>query len=118
MPEDIWFYLIVLLYYSTSGGCVMLAEALETVSQDRLTRLLQATWSGQTPLELSFRTLFVLKRSYLILDDEVIPKPFAKVMEGLPWVYATQDRKPVFGGAVGRLVWTDGKIRIPLGFKF
>lgn len=97
MPEDIWFYLIALLYYTTSGSCVMLAEALETVSHDRLTRLLQGEWSGQTLLELSFWTLFVLKRGYLIIDDFVIPKPFAKAMEGLSWVYSTKDRKSVFG---------------------
>ena len=48
-------------------------------SHDRLTRLLQAEWSGQTLLELALRTLFVWQRGYLIIDDTVIPKPFARV---------------------------------------
>jgi hypothetical protein len=59
MPELFWLYLTALLYDRTSASCVALAEALEAVSHDRLTRLLQAAWSGQTLLELAFRTLFV-----------------------------------------------------------
>ena len=74
-----------------------LAEALQTVSHDRLTRMLQAHWSGQTLLELAVRTLFVWERGYLILDDTVIPKPFATAIEGLAWVYSSQERKLVYG---------------------
>jgi hypothetical protein len=47
MPELVWLYLTVLLYYRTSANCVALAEALDTVSHERLTRLLQSEWSGQ-----------------------------------------------------------------------
>ena len=50
MPELLWRYLTALLYYRTSGSCVAFAEALETVSHDRLTRMLQGDWSGQTLL--------------------------------------------------------------------
>ena len=87
MPKLVWHYLTALLYYGTSTSCVALAEALQTVSHDRLTRMLQADWSGQTLLELAVRTLFVWERGYLILDDTVIPKPFATAIEGLAWVY-------------------------------
>ena len=72
MPPLVWRYLTALLSYRTSTSCVALAEALETVSHDRLTRLWQADWSGQTLLELAVRTLFVRERGYLILDDTVI----------------------------------------------
>jgi Phage integrase, N-terminal SAM-like domain len=57
MPSLLWHYLTALLYDRTSGSCVALAEALETVSHDRLTRLLQGTWSGQTLLELTFKSV-------------------------------------------------------------
>jgi hypothetical protein len=83
MPTLIWLYLTALLYDRTSATCVALAEALQTVSHDRLTRLLQADWSGQTLLELAFRTLFVWQRGNLIIDDTVIPKPLATAIEGL-----------------------------------
>jgi hypothetical protein len=47
-----------LVCYRTSGSCVALAEVLETVSHDRLTRMLQGDWSGQTLPDLAVRTLF------------------------------------------------------------
>ena len=117
MPELLWLYLTALLYYRTSGSCVAFAEALETVSHDRLTRMLQGDWSGQTLLELTLRTLFVWSRGYLILDDTVIPKPFATAMESLAWVFSSQERKPVYGFSLVLLVWTNGTLRIPLGIR-
>jgi hypothetical protein len=117
VPTLIWLYLTALLYYRTSASCVALAEALETVSHDRLTRLLQADWSGQTLLELACRTLFVWERGYLILDDTVIPKPFATAIEGLAWVFSSQERKPIYGLSLVLLVWTNGTLRIPLGLR-
>jgi hypothetical protein len=72
MPQLIWLYLTALLYDRTSVSCVALAEALATVSHDRLTRLLRGNWSGQTLLELAIRTLFVWERGYLIIDDTVL----------------------------------------------
>lgn len=117
MPTLVWRYLTALLYYRTSASCVALAEALQTVSHDRLTRLLRADWSGPTLLELAVRTLFVRERGYLILDDTVIPKPFATAIESLAWVYSSQARKPVYGFALVLLVWTNGTCRVPLGVR-
>jgi hypothetical protein len=117
MPELLWLYLTALLYYRTSATCVALAEALQTVSHDRLTRMLQAHWSGQTLLERACRTLFVWDRGYLIVDDTVVPKPFATAMEGLAWVFSSQERKPVYGFSLVLLIWTDGRVRIPLGLR-
>jgi putative transposase len=117
MPMVIWPYLTALLYYGTSTSCVALAEALQTVSHDRLPRMLRADWSGQTRLELAVRTLFVWERGSLILDDTVIPKPFATAIESLAWVYSSQERKPVSGLSLVVLIWTDGTVRIPLGLR-
>jgi putative transposase len=117
MPALVWHYLTALLYYRTSATCVALAEALQTVSHDRLTRMLQADWSGQRLLESTWRTLFVWERGYLIIDDTVVPKPFATAMDGLAWVYSSRERKPVYGFSLVLLVWTDGVLRIPLGVR-
>jgi putative transposase len=117
MPTLVWLYLTALLYYQTSATCVALAEALEIVSHDRLTRLLRADWSGHTLLEHACRTLFVWEQGYLILDDTVVPKPFATAMEGLAWVFSSQERRPVYGFSLVLLVWTDGMVRIPLGLR-
>jgi DDE superfamily endonuclease len=118
MPELIWLSLTAVLYVRTSVPGVALAEALETVSPDRLTSMWQAPWSGHTLRELACRTLFVWERGYLSLDDTVIPKPFATAIEGLAWVYASQDRKPVYGLSLVLLVWTNGTVRIPLGMRW
>jgi hypothetical protein len=117
MPTRVWHSLTALLYYRTSVSCVALAEALQTVSHDGLTRLLQANWSGQILLELAVRTLFVWARGYLIIDDTVLPKPFATTIEGLAWVFSSQERKPVYSLSLVLLVWTNGTLRIPLGMR-
>jgi putative transposase len=117
MPTLVWLYLTALLYYRTSGSCVALAEALGTVSHDRLTRMLQGDWSGHTLLDVACRPLFVWERGFLILDDTVIPKPFATAMEGLAWVFSSQERRPVYGFSLVLLVWTDGRLRVPLGVR-
>jgi DDE superfamily endonuclease len=115
MPELLWLYLTALLYYRTSVNCVALAEALETVSHDRLTRLLRSDRSGPRLLELACRTLFVWDRGDLIIDDTVMPKPFATAIEGLAWVFSSLERKPRYGLSRVRLVWTNGTRRVPLG---
>jgi putative transposase len=117
MPPLIWLYLTALLYYRTSMSCVALAEALETVSHDRLTRWLQGNWSGHTLLDRAIRTLFVWERGYLIIDDTVLAKPFATAIEGLAWVFSSQEQKPVYGLSVVLLIWTNGTLRIPLGMR-
>jgi hypothetical protein len=117
MPMLVWLYLTALLYYRTSATCVAFAEALQTVSHDRLTRLLQADWSGQTLLASAFRTLFDGERGDLIRDDTVIPKPFARAIEGLAWVYSSQEGRAVSGLSLVLLLWTDGRSRVPLGLR-
>jgi len=79
--------------------------------------MLQANWSGQTLLESAWRSLFVWERGYLIIDDTVVPKPFATAIEGLAWVYSSQERKPVYGFSLVLLIWTKGMLRIPLGVR-
>jgi DDE superfamily endonuclease len=117
MPQLIWLYLTALLYYRTSVSCVALAEALETVSHDRLTRMLQSDWSGHTLLDVVCRTLFAWERGFLIIDDTVLAKPFATAIESLEWVYSSQEHKPVYGLSLVLLVWTNGFLRIPLGVR-
>jgi hypothetical protein len=117
MPALIWLYLTARLSYRTAPTCVAMSEALQTVSHDRLTRMLQADWSGPRLLESAGRTWFVGERGYLILDDTVVPKPLATAMEGLACVFSSQAGHPVYGFALVRLVWTDGSVRIPLGLR-
>ena len=36
------------------------------------------------------------------------------MIEGLAWVFSSQERKPVYGLSLVLLVWTNGTLRIPL----
>jgi hypothetical protein len=53
MPEPLWIDLMALLYFSNVTTCAALADACDSVAHDRLTRMLQGTWSGHTLLALA-----------------------------------------------------------------
>ena len=60
MPEPLWIYLMALRYFTKLTTCSAIADAFDSVSHDRLTRMLQRTWSGHTRLDLALRPLFAL----------------------------------------------------------
>jgi hypothetical protein len=79
--------------------------------------MLQGTWSGHTLLNRALRLLFTVAGGYLILDDTVVEKPYARLLGEAAWVWSSQQRKVVFGVSVVWLVWTDGQVRIPLALR-
>jgi hypothetical protein len=62
-------------------------------------------------------TLFGCGRLILIVDDRVIEKPHAKRLNEAGWVWSSKRNKAVYGVSVVLLVWTDGQLRIPSGFR-
>ena len=117
MPEPLWIYLMALLYVTNITTCSAMADAFDSVSHDRLTRMLQGTWSGHTLLNLALRALFTVTGGYLIVDDTVVEKPYARLLGEAAWGWSSKQRKVVFGVAVVLLVWTDGQVRIPLAYR-
>ena len=117
MPEPLWIYLMALLYFTKLATCSTMAEAFDSTSHDRLTRMLNGTWSGQTLLDLALRALFAVAGGYLILDDTVVEKPSARLLGEAAWVWSNKQNKVVFGVSVVLLVWTDGQVRIPVGYR-
>ena len=117
MPALLGLSLTAWLYERTAGRGVALAEALESVSHDRLTRLLQGDWSGHTRLERVFRPLVVSERGSRLSEETGIPQPCATASESLAGVCSRQERQPVDGFSRGFLVWTHGPRRIPLGLR-
>src|ERR687886_612962 len=117
MPEPLWIYLMALLYFTNITTCSAMADAFDSASHDQLTRMLQGTWSGHTLLNLALRLLFTVAGGYLILDDTVVEKPYARLLGEAAWVWSSKQRKVVFGVSVVLLVWTDGQVRIPLAFR-
>jgi hypothetical protein len=117
MPEPLWLYLRALLYFTNITTCSAMADALDSVSHDRLTRLLQGAWSGHILLNLALRALFTVAGGYLLVDDTVVEKPYARLLGEAAWVWSSKQRKVVFGISLVLLVWTDGQVRIPLAFR-
>jgi putative transposase len=117
MPEPLWIYLMALLYFTKVSTCSTIADAFDSASHDCLTRMLHGDWSGQTLFDLALRVLFVVAGGYLILDDTVVEKPYARLLGEAAWVWSNKQQKVVFGVSVVLLVWTDGAIRIPVGYR-
>jgi putative transposase len=117
MPEPLWIYLMALLYFTRISTCSTIAEVFANASHDCLTRMLHGDWSGHTLLHLAVRLLFTVAGGYLIVDDTVVEKPYARLLGEAAWVWSSKQRKVVFGVSVVLLVWTDGQSRIPIAFR-
>ena len=117
MPTRVGHDLTALRDDRPSGRCVALAEALGTVSHDRLTRRRQGAWSGHTRLDGACRTRCIWERGVLLLDDTVLPQPLATAREGLAGVFSSQERRPGDSFSLVLLVGTAGSLRVPLGVR-
>jgi putative transposase len=117
MPEPLWIYLMALLYFTNLTTCSAIADAFDSASHDRLTRMLHGSWSGHTLLDLALRTLFAVAGGYLLIDDTVVEKPYAQRFGEAAWVWSSKQRQVVFGVSVVLLVWTDGQRRMPVAFR-
>ena len=117
MPEPLWIYLMALLYFTNVTTCSAIADAFDSVSHDRLTRMLHGTWSGHILLDLAWRLLCTVAGGYLIVDDAVVAKPSARLLGEAAWVWSNKNRKVLFGVSVVLLVGTDGQVRIPLACR-
>lgn len=109
-------YIFAMLYFQTNGTCSGLAKTIKGISHDSFTRFLKQEWSGQKRLE-HFIEPECIDGGYLIIDDTPIEKPHSKTLEGLSWVYSSTMGKLVYGYSTVVLLWTDGRMRIPIGQK-
>jgi len=57
------------------------------------------------------------KKTYLIIDDTVIAKPYSKELDLLSWIFSPSDRQYLLGINVVFVIWTDGNTRFPIGFR-
>ena len=117
MPEPLWIYLMALLYCTNLTTCSAIADAFDSASHDQLTRMLKGSWSGHPLLHLALCTLFTVAGGYLIIDDTVVEKPYARRLGEAAWVWSSKHSKVVFGVSVVLLVWTDGQHRLPVAFR-
>ncbi|MGD1006434.1 MAG: hypothetical protein ABR980_04285 [Ignavibacteriaceae bacterium] len=57
------------------------------------------------------------KKTYLIIDDTIIAKPYSKELDLLSWIFSPSDRQYLYGINVVSVIWTDGNTRFPIGFR-
>lgn len=55
---------------------------------------------------------------YLVIDDVVVEKPFARLIPWVGWTYSTTARRQVRGFHLVVLLWCAGRWRIPVAFRF
>jgi DDE superfamily endonuclease len=103
-----------------------ISERLPARSHDALNRLLRTMpWSTRALLRgLSEFVRGLSERlgtpGYLVVDDVVIEKPFAKRLPWAAWTYSFAKKRKVYGCHIVLLSWTSdptGRWRIPVAFR-
>lgn len=119
MSAKIFIYIKGLLTVSEHATCVALSLILGNASHDKLTRILKDKRLEWQKLlhSLALRIVGKLRDGYLIIDDTVLDKSFAKVVENIAWVFCSKKNKKILGLNIVVLAWSNGKITIPLAFK-
>lgn len=120
MPTAIVAYVAGLLYSQGRRTCTAFARSLkQQVSHDSLTRALQRVERKSQALLIRLaRTVFgAPEGGYLIVDDTVLEKAFARCIEGLAWVWSSKANRSVWGLSIVALCWSNGTITIPLAFR-
>jgi DDE superfamily endonuclease len=121
--------LLVLIALSVTGLILLTARPTQTRvarrlparAHDALNRVVRTMpWSSRALMRLLCGFAKRLNRDgYLVLDEVIVEKAFAK---RLPWaakVYSFKDKRTVYGMVMVVLVWCscDGHWRIPVGFR-
>ena len=77
---------MALLYFTNITTLAAMADALDSVSHDQWTRMLQGAWSGPILLNLAFRAWLTVAGGSLLVDDTVIDTPYARLLGEAAWV--------------------------------
>ena len=89
------------------------------VSHDRLQRLLVLEEKWNRYLQKHYGCLIhrrkcsSKKRTYLLIDDTVIAKPYSKELDLLSWIFSPSDKQYLYGINVVFVLWTVRLRRIP-----
>lgn len=108
------------LITQTNVTATEIAKEIGIVSHDKLSRMLKALGCGiEKGAILAVKLIESLGlEGYLIIDDVLIPKPFAKMLGYCGWDWDHSRKINVFGQRLVFIVWSNGKITIPILFAF
>ena len=92
-------------------------EMFSKVSSYQAKRFLDKQWDEQKELENYITSLNIdWSKGWLMIDDTVIEKPFAKNIECVYWQYSSKNSDFIQGISLTVLLWSDGKQNIPIRF--
>lgn len=106
------------LITGTEVTATAISHALGGVSHDALSRFLGGSWwtARQCLLAAVQLVSWVGGEGWLIVDDVLIPKPYARLIAFCGWDFDHALRRNVFGLRVVFVVWCNGWLTLPLGF--
>jgi hypothetical protein len=109
-------YLVALICRNTRTSCCSLSVLCARISHDRLQRLLYERFAWSRRLWDFFASSLVREGGYLIIDDTTWAR-FAMKSEAVSWVWSSTHARTVRGMQVVLLIWTDGRVKVPLGLR-
>jgi DDE family transposase len=109
-------YLVGLIYRNTRTSCLSLSAVCAHVSHDRLQRMLYEKFAWSRRLWDLFAASMVRGGGYLIIDDTAWAR-WAARSEAVSWVWSSTHGRVLRGHQVVLLIWTDGRVRVPLGIR-
>lgn len=109
-------YLVGLIYRNTRTSCLSLSAVCAHVSHDRLQRMLYEKFAWSRRLWDYFAAGMVREGGYLIIDDTAWAR-WAVRSEAVSWVWSSTHARVLRGHQVVLLIWTDGRVRVPLGLR-
>ncbi len=113
-------YVAGLIFLRRRATAAKINRLLGGVSHDALTRLREQGRFSVSTLALAFIRLVQALGvpGYLCLDDTLIPHVRGKKMKGVYWDHDHALNRNVFGSRMVVLLWSNGFLRIPVGFAF
>ena len=109
-------YLIALIYRNTRTSCLSLSAVCAHISHDRLQRMLYCRFAWSRRLWDWFGSRMVREGGYLVIDDTAWAR-WAVHSEAVSWVWSSTHGRVLRGHQVVLLIWTDGRVRVPLGMR-
>lgn len=118
LPQNVINYLKGLICAFENATCISLSK-VSRCSHDSLTRVLNGKKFCWQTLSQNFilRTFGKLQDGYLMIDDTVISKQFAKKIENISWIFDSKIKKSILGINLVMIAWSNDKVTIPLAFK-
>ena len=118
LSKNVISYLKGLMCVFENATCVALSEISQN-SHDNLTRVLNGKeFCWQTLLQnFLLRTFGRLQGGWLIIDDTIISKRFAKHIENISWLFDSSVGRSILGLNLVMIAWSNGQITIPLALK-